>query len=87
MRSSHFLTDKFVLFCPFKIHVSFFQFLEYIDLTNEAARLNVFRDGTEMKIEPYESDTFVEEMDETWRGLKPLYEQLHAYVRHKLAKK
>ena len=40
-----------------------------------------------MKIEPYESDTFVEEMDETWRGLKPLYEQLHAYVRHKLAKK
>ena len=41
----------------------------------------------EMKIEPYESDTFVEEMDETWRGLKPLYEQLHAYVRHKLAKK
>jgi len=26
-------------------------------------------------------------MDETWRGLKPLYEQLHAYVRNKLVKR
>ncbi len=62
-------------------------YLEYVELTNEAARLNGFRDGTEMKIESYESDTFVEEMDQTWRGLKPLYEQLHAYVRHKLIQK
>ena len=57
---------------------------EYIDLTNEAAVLNGFEDGTGMKIEPYESDTFVQEMADTWEGLKPLYEQLHAYVRNKL---
>ncbi len=58
-----------------------------IDLLNESARLNGFRDGTEMLVRQYESDTFVEEMDETWRGLKPLYEQLHAYVRDKLRKR
>ncbi len=44
-------------------------------------------DGTAYKTDAYESDTFVEEMDRTWRGLKPLYEQLHAYVRHKLVKR
>ncbi len=56
-------------------------------LQNEAARLNGYRDATEMKVRSYESDTFVEEMDATWRGLRPLYQQLHAYVRNKLVKK
>ena len=61
-------------------------YLEFVDLSNEAARLNGFKDATEMKTASYESDTFVKEMEETWLGLKPLYEQLHAYVRHKLVK-
>ena len=43
--------------------------------------MNGFKDGTQMKIVGYESDTFVQEMADTWNGLKPLYEQLHAYVR------
>ena len=60
---------------------------EYIELTNKAARMNGFKDGTEMKTNAYESDTFVQEMDRTWQGLKPLYEQLHAYVRYHLHKK
>jgi peptidyl-dipeptidase A len=46
--------------------------------------LNGYKDGTEMKVVAYESDTFVKEMEDTWNGLKPLYEQLHAYVRAKL---
>jgi len=50
-------------------------------------RLNGYKDGTEMKTQPYESKTFVEEMAATWEGLKPLYEQLHAYVRSKLLMK
>ena len=50
-------------------------------------RANGFTDGTDWKTDTYESDTFVEEMDETWRGLKPLYQQLHAYVRNKLVKR
>lgn len=37
-----------------------------------------------MLVKSYESQNFVEEMAETWNGLKPLYEQLHAYVRSKL---
>ena len=47
-------------------------------------RLNGLTSGTEMKVQPYESDTFVSEMESTWNNLKPLYDQLHAYVRHKL---
>merc|ERR1711874_88208 len=59
---------------------------QYVDLYNEAAQLNGFDDASLMKVDPYESDTFKEEMGETWEGLKPLYQQLHAYVRHKLSK-
>ena len=50
-------------------------------------RANGFTDGTDWKTDTYESDTFVEEMGETWQGLKPLYEQIHAYVRNKLVKR
>ena len=57
---------------------------EYVDLYNEAAVINGFRDASKMKVDAYESDTFQEEMEQTWQGLKPLYEELHAYVRHKL---
>jgi len=56
----------------------------YVGLYNKAAKLNGFKDASIMKVDPYESDTFQQEMEETWLGLKPLYEQLHAYVRHKL---
>jgi len=49
-------------------------------------RLNGYKDGTELKVIAYESDTFVQEMEDTWNGLKPLYEQLHAYARAKLLK-
>ena len=59
---------------------------EYVDLYNQAAALNGFSDAGLMKIDSYESSTFQQEMEETWQGLKPLYEQLHAYVRHKLNK-
>ena len=40
-----------------------------------------------MKTSSYDSDTFIQEMEETWQGLKPLYEELHAYVRYHLNKK
>merc|ERR1712025_1191945 len=56
---------------------------EYIDLYNEAAKLNGFSDASMMKVDPYESKTFIQEMEDTWQGLKPLYEKLHAYVRNK----
>ena len=57
---------------------------QYVNLYNEAALLNGYEDASMMLVDPYDSDTFQEEMEETWLGLKPLYEQLHAYVRNKL---
>ena len=59
----------------------------YVEYYNEAAKLNEFKDASDMKVYSYESDTFKQEMEETWQGLKPLYQQLHAYVRNKLNQK
>ena len=38
-----------------------------------------FSDAGQMKIKAYESDTFMQEMETTWQGLKPLYEQVTKY--------
>jgi len=62
------------------------QYKEYVDVYNEAAKLNGYKDGSHMKIVDYESKTFKDEMEVTWQGLKPLYQHLHAYVRTKLNK-
>ena len=37
-----------------------------------------------MKIALYESDTLEQDLASAWQDVKPLYDQLHAYVRHKL---
>ena len=42
---------------------------EYIDLYNEAAKLNGFSDASMMKVDPYESKTFIQEMEDTWQVL------------------
>lgn len=34
--------------------------------------------------EAYESDTFEDDLEDLWNQLKPLYENLHAYVRRRL---
>ena len=39
-----------------------------------------------MRIESFESEAFLQELEEAWNNLKPLYDQLHGYVRHKLHK-
>ncbi|KAA0202903.1 hypothetical protein HAZT_HAZT011951 [Hyalella azteca] len=59
-------------------------FLEYVQLSNEAARLNGFSDMSEMWLDPYESPSFQSDIEKIWQEVKPLYEQLHAYVRRKL---
>ena len=33
-------------------------------------------DAGKMKVNSFESDTFMQEMETTWQGLKPLYEQV-----------
>ena len=32
----------------------------------------------------YETDNFKETIEQLWQQVKPLYQQLHAYVKHKL---
>ena len=49
------------------------------------SRLNIgFENMGEMWIYPYESTTFRDDLVHLWTQLKPLYQQLHAYVRRKL---
>jgi len=59
-------------------------YMDHVDIYNDAAKLNGYKDASQMKIVDYESKTFKDEMEDTWQGLKPLYQQLHAYVRAKL---
>nr|WBW70101.1 venom protein [Lampona murina] len=62
------------------------QFLQYVELSNEAAKLNGFSDAGEMWRDKYESDSFEEDVEQLWEQLQPFYKQLHAYVRRKLIK-
>ncbi|XP_076067061.1 angiotensin-converting enzyme-like isoform X1 [Oratosquilla oratoria] len=57
---------------------------QFVDLANKAAQLNDFKNMGDMWLEPYESPTFRQDLRKLWEQLKPLYQQLHAYVRRKL---
>ncbi|KAK4313338.1 hypothetical protein Pmani_015292 [Petrolisthes manimaculis] len=63
------------------------KYLRFVQLSNEAARLNGFSDAGEYWRSDYEIDGFREEVEELWQKLSPLYQQLHAYVRAKLVEK
>ena len=56
----------------------------YVELNNKAAQLVGFKDASDMKVEDYESSKIKRDVQDAWIGLKPLYKQLHAYVRNKL---
>ncbi|XP_076042803.1 angiotensin-converting enzyme-like isoform X2 [Oratosquilla oratoria] len=60
------------------------RFERFVELTNRAARLNGFEDAGEFWRSKYEMEDIREQIDELWGQLRPLYEQLHAYVRRKL---
>ncbi|XP_014300060.1 angiotensin-converting enzyme isoform X2 [Microplitis demolitor] len=57
---------------------------QLVFLNNEVARLNNFTDAADYWMFPYESPDFQQELDEVWESVRPLYEELHAYVRKKL---
>ncbi|XP_075230868.1 angiotensin-converting enzyme-like isoform X2 [Lycorma delicatula] len=61
------------------------KYIRYVELVNEAARLNGFRDAGDQQKSQYEDEGFSQQLSETWSLLSPLYRQLHAYVRRKLA--
>lgn len=57
---------------------------EFVDLNNEAARLNGFHDAGDFQRDKYETPSFVKDLKNLWNEIRPLYQQLHAYVRRKL---
>ncbi|XP_065597441.1 angiotensin-converting enzyme 2 isoform X2 [Cyrtonyx montezumae] len=67
---------------------------EYVELKNEAARLNNYNDYGDYWRANYETDypeeykysrdQLVQDVEKTFEQIKPLYQQLHAYVRHRL---
>lgn len=57
----------------------------YIDIYNEAAKLNDFKDAGAMWRDAFEDPNLVENMKGIWKQLEPLYSELHQYVKNKLA--
>nr|CAD7261310.1 unnamed protein product [Timema shepardi] len=70
-------------------------FVQYVELENEAARLNTgprtflhlvtdFPSAVDYWLQPYEEPNFRSHLEDLWAKIRPLYVQLHAYVRRKL---
>ncbi|XP_054280631.1 angiotensin-converting enzyme-like isoform X2 [Macrosteles quadrilineatus] len=60
-------------------------FEEYVNLTNEAAKMNNFSDNAAMWIEDFEMENFEDVIQKLYLQIRPLYQQLHAYVRRRLS--
>ncbi|KAG0692757.1 Angiotensin-converting enzyme [Chionoecetes opilio] len=63
------------------------KYLRFVELANEAAKLNGFNDAGEYWRSEYEVDNFSEQLEVLWERLQPLYQQLHAYVRARLVQR
>uniref|UniRef100_A0AAG5DVE8 Angiotensin-converting enzyme n=1 Tax=Anopheles atroparvus TaxID=41427 RepID=A0AAG5DVE8_ANOAO len=62
-------------------------FQKYVELNREAALLNNFTSGADAWLREYDDSTFEQQVDDVIKQIRPLYEQLHAYVRYKLRQK
>lgn len=60
---------------------------EYVELENESAKLNNFTDNADSWLDSYEAEDFKEQINALWEQLRPLYLQIHGYVRFQLRKK
>ncbi|XP_059351358.1 angiotensin-converting enzyme-like [Daphnia carinata] len=60
------------------------KYKEFVEISNQAAKLNNFNDTGALWLHSYESETFKDDVEELWQTLKPLYQQIHAYVRAQL---
>lgn len=61
-------------------------FKSYIELNNEAAKLNGFKDAGAMWQARYEDPNLVTNMKALWEKVKPLYLELHTYTKNQLNK-
>ncbi|XP_060649906.1 angiotensin-converting enzyme [Drosophila nasuta] len=62
------------------------EFERYVELNTKAAKLNNFTSGAELWLDEYEDDTFEKQLDDIFAEIRPLYEQIHGYVRYRLRK-
>ena len=58
----------------------------FVDLTNKGAKENGYTDRGQAWREKYEVDNLEDVVEKLWNDLRPLYLEMHAYVRHKLTK-
>ncbi|KAK9873973.1 hypothetical protein WA026_002324 [Henosepilachna vigintioctopunctata] len=63
------------------------KFMRYIELANQAAKINGFQDAGEEMRYAYEDRNFEDEISESFQRLQPLYKELFTYVRKKLFKR
>ncbi|XP_040070063.1 angiotensin-converting enzyme-like [Ixodes scapularis] len=63
------------------------QFLDLLQLLDVEAKLNGFNSTAEYWIYEYEWETFHGDLESLWELTKPLYEQLHAFLRNGLVQK
>uniref|UniRef100_A0A6M2E0U0 Angiotensin-converting enzyme n=1 Tax=Xenopsylla cheopis TaxID=163159 RepID=A0A6M2E0U0_XENCH len=61
-------------------------YTEYVQLKNEASRLNNYTDTAASWLSAYDAEDFEEQIQNILDEVKPLYLQLHAYVRGRLRK-
>lgn len=59
-------------------------YYEMVDLENEAAKLNDLKTATDFSLYMYETPDFREVCEALWQQVKPLFVELHGYVRYKL---
>lgn len=62
-------------------------YTQFVKLSNEGARENGWKDTGEWWRSWYEVDNLSEIAEELWNSLRDLYQELHAYVRHRLREK
>nr|Q10715.1 RecName: Full=Angiotensin-converting enzyme; AltName: Full=Dipeptidyl carboxypeptidase I; AltName: Full=Kininase II; Flags: Precursor [Haematobia irritans exigua]AAA70427.1 angiotensin converting enzyme [Haematobia irritans exigua]prf//2210282A angiotensin-converting enzyme [Haematobia irritans exigua] len=61
-------------------------FEKYVELNTKSAKLNNFTDGAEVWLDEYEDATFEDQLEAIFEDIKPLYDQVHGYVRYRLNK-
>ncbi|XP_058452883.1 angiotensin-converting enzyme-like [Malaya genurostris] len=62
-------------------------FQKYVELNKESAKLNGFNNGADVWLAEYDDPTFEQQVQDVITKIRPLYEQIHAYVRFKLREK
>jgi peptidyl-dipeptidase A len=57
---------------------------KYVELVNEAAKLNGFEDYGQLWRSKFDDPEFEKTLQRLWSEVEPLYDELHKYVRYKL---